>query len=50
MEWRPVRGFEGEYLVSESGDIKSVTRNVPNKSNRMKVKERQIKPLMDDWG
>ena len=35
MEWRPVRGFEGEYLVSDSGDIKSVTRNVPNKANRI---------------
>ena len=50
MEWRPVRGFEGEYLVSDSGDIKSVTRNVPNKANRITVKERILKPWIDNWG
>ena len=50
MEWSPVRGFEGEYLVSDSGDIKSATRNVPNKANRITVKERILKPWIDNWG
>lgn len=50
MEWRPVRGFENEYLVSDSGDIKSVTRNVLNKANCITVKERILKPWIDNWG
>lgn len=41
-EWRPVRGYEGSYLVSNQGRVRSVSRVVPRGSNSITVPEREL--------
>ncbi len=50
MEWRQVKGYEGIYEISENGEVKSVSRKVPNKGTEMTVAEKILKPMVDDWG
>jgi len=38
MEWRDVEGYEGEYLVSDSGLVKSLDRHIPYRNSTRKVK------------
>lgn len=43
--WKPVRGFEGLYEVSNLGQIKSLSRTVHRKNNRNQyIKGRIIRP------
>lgn len=44
MEWKPVKGYEGLYEVSENGEIRSVDRYI--KTNILHVKTRLIKGKM----
>ena len=48
-EWRDIAGYEGLYLVSNTGKIKSLERIVVYTEKRQAVrKEREIKPLVGD--
>ena len=40
-EWRPVKGFEGWYEVSNKGNIRSVTRLIQHKPDRFSEKGKQ---------
>lgn len=45
IEWRPVRGYEGVYSVSNTGLVRSERRVIVMKNGRTKtIKERVLKP------
>lgn len=45
-EWRPIKGFENYYCVSNTGKIKSLPRIVVNsRSIPHKIRERILKPV-----
>lgn len=44
--WKPIEGFEGKYLISEFGEIKSIERNIGNGTGYIH-KERIRKPVFD---
>jgi hypothetical protein len=46
IEWRPIRGFEGFYSISNAGDLRSEARVV----NGYPVRERIVKPNKDKDG
>ena len=54
-EWRPVKGFEGSYFVSNLGRVKSVDRKI-TQGNRWgqrmerKMKGRVLSPKLDKYG
>ena len=51
--WKPIKGYEGYYEISNYGDIKSIKRVVQNsgsKSGFMTVKERIMKWRYDTSG
>lgn len=54
MEWRPVVGYEGYYIVNEIGDVWSVDRMVDSKKGDTKyqrfVKGRELKHNDSVWG
>ena len=50
-QWKPIKGFEGLYEVSDLGRIKSLSRYVRSKANsRMKIPERILKPGKNKYG
>ena len=42
-EWRPVRGYEDRYEISNFGNVKTLERKTPNKVGMMLRKERLLK-------
>jgi hypothetical protein len=45
----PVKGFEGIYSVSDSGDVYSLSRKVVDKNGRVtQLQERKISPILKD--
>lgn len=34
LEWRPVPGYEGYFIVSEYGDVRSLPREIIRSSGR----------------
>lgn len=51
MRWCPVPGYEDIYLVSDTGIIKSVDREIYNSHNGYcKIKGRQLRPFTDKDG
>ena len=45
-KWRPIEGYEGLYLVSDLGDVKSLGRKVYYRITKDKI----LKPLKDNKG
>lgn len=49
--WKPIKGYEGYYEVSDKGVIRSITRDVTYKSGRVhSLKGQVIKPSKDKDG
>ena len=49
--WKPVYGYDGLYIVSNAGEIKSVARNVArSKNGALPVKERTLAQFTDRYG
>ena len=43
--WKPIKGFEGLYEVSNFGKIKSLNRKIKDKNNKIIIlKEKILKP------
>jgi len=42
VEWRPVVGYEGLYEVSDAGDVRSLSRAVPNRYGTRRVQGRVL--------
>ena len=49
-KWKPIKGFEGLYEVSNKGRIKSMKRYVPNRSGKMLVEEKILSLAHDNKG
>lgn len=49
-EWRPVKGYEGIYEVSNLGRVKSLKRTIINQNRKVQVKERILKPSIQGQG
>lgn len=46
--WKPIKGYEGLYEVSNLGNIKSVKRKAKNRGKGKRIiRERILKPSMD---
>lgn len=50
MEWRSVKGYEGLYIISENGNVKSIPRKVPSGRSEITICEKMLKPMTDNWG
>lgn len=53
MKWKDVKGFEGLYMVSENGNVKSVERvseNTGSYSGKVTVKEKILKQTINRLG
>lgn len=49
--WKPVYGYDGLYIVSNTGRIKSIARIVERSRNgMMPVKERELSQYIDRYG
>ena len=49
--WKPVYGYDGLYIVSNTGRIKSISRNVERSHNGvLPVKERELSQYIDRYG
>jgi hypothetical protein len=48
--WRPIKGYEGIYRVSNLGRIKSLSRLVECKNGYRKTKEKILKPHINKSG
>jgi len=49
--WKDIKGYEGYYQISNTGQVKSIFRKVPNKLNRVQVyKEKILKPTKTSNG
>lgn len=49
--WKPVYGYDGSYIVSNKGEIKSVARNVNRSKNGiLPVKEKTLAQRTDRYG
>lgn len=42
MKWAPVLGFEGQYEVSENGDVRSLPRYVKTRGTGMRLVEPRL--------
>lgn len=49
-EWKEIKGYEGYYLVSNQGKVKSVSRTVPRGSNYITLPEKIIKLFTNNRG
>jgi hypothetical protein len=49
-EWKDVRGYEGMYLVSNMGRVKSVERTVSTNTGKRRIQEKVLLPMMTDNG
>lgn len=49
-KWLPIKEYEGYYVVSNFGNVKSVERKVKNKNSYRIVKERILKPSISNKG
>lgn len=50
MEWRPIPGYEGLYIVSDFGAVKRIKSKVKNRSGYRTVRERELKQSVDKYG
>jgi len=41
-EWKDIKGYEGVYIISNDGEIKSLTREIPTKNGKFFIKKGQI--------
>ena len=48
--WKPVRGYEGKYEISDLGNIRSVTRRVPVKNGTRLVTGKILKQQLNHKG
>lgn len=49
--WKPVPGYEKEYMVSNKGRVKSLTRLIMRSNGwPQTIKERILKLSLDEWG
>lgn len=49
--WKPVVGFEGLYVVSSAGRVKSIERDVPHSFNKVQhIPERILTPINNSAG
>ena len=49
--WKPVKGYEGLYEISSLGRVKSLSRSVLKKNNRIiNLKEKILKPSINSRG
>ncbi len=48
--WKDIEGYEGIYQVSNLGQIKSLERTVNNGTGFRKVRERILKPVLNNYG
>lgn len=49
--WRPVKGYEGRYEVSDHGNVKSLARTIKAKSTGTRtIKDRLLKPQKNASG
>lgn len=49
MIWKPVVGYEGSYEVSDSGDVRSLDREIVTSTGLVKhLRGRQLKPGLSD--
>ena len=48
--WRPIKGYEGYYEVSNSGEIKSLERTIIVSGRSRKLKEKILKPKINNDG
>ena len=49
-QWLPIRGFEGEYEVSDHGQVRSLDRYVRNRSGTALKRGKLLKPRRDGRG
>lgn len=43
MEWKPIKGFEGWYEVSDEGQVRSVERDIVHKDGKVQKNPSKIK-------
>lgn len=48
--WKPVKGYEGLYEISDLGNVKSLSRLSNNRFNSYMTKEKLLKPTIEVWG
>lgn len=48
MEWKPVKDFENEYMISNSGILKSLEREVPGKLGSKRIITEKIISATDN--
>ena len=48
--WKDVIGYEGYYMVSDNGKVKSLDRMVKHRNITMKLKGRILKPYLNPKG
>lgn len=49
--WKPIKGYEGLYEVSNLGNVKGLAKTVRCKDNALRtVRERVLKPQMNERG
>lgn len=48
--WKDIKGYEGLYQVSDLGRVKSLKREVKNKNGFRIVKEKVLKPIINNKG
>ena len=48
--WKDIEGYEGEYQISNSGNVKSLARLINYQWGKRKCEERMLKPYLTSYG
>lgn len=48
--WRPVNGYEGLYVVSDRGNVKSLDRTIQTTRGPRRIRERLLRPKVNSAG
>jgi NUMOD4 motif/HNH endonuclease len=48
--WKPVKGFEGLYEISDTGHVRGLNRRVNHKNGSITINARLLKPRVKKWG
>ena len=48
--WKEIEGYEGYYEVSQTGNVRSITRAIPSPTCGRTLKSKIIKPRINNWG
>lgn len=49
-EWKDIKGYEGLYQISNTGNVKSLERRIDGKKCHRKLEEKILKPIETDRG